>query len=178
VIKIRLQRAGRKNLPLWRVVATDSRAARDGRAVEILGQYDPRAADEEKLHIKIDRAKYWLKQGAKCSNTLLALLAHIGIDEHGGDISPRPWKKKKVKPVPEPQKAEAATEQATEEEAKPAEAKAPAQEATEEAPTEKAEPQPAAERPPTGPAAGEEEKPEAPAEETPVEETKPDQPSA
>ncbi|MDP6379915.1 MAG: 30S ribosomal protein S16 [Phycisphaerae bacterium] len=158
MIKIRLQRAGRRHVPLWRVVATDHRAARDGRAVEILGQYDPRAANDKKLNVKIDRIRHWLKTGAQCSETMGELLGHLGIDGRGNDIPPKPWheKKKKVKPVPvapakEVKAEEAPAEEATAEEAPAEEAKveeAPAEETkVEEAPAEepKAEEAPAEE---------------------------------
>ncbi|MDK1030635.1 MAG: 30S ribosomal protein S16, partial [Planctomycetia bacterium] len=137
MIKIRLQRAGRRHIPLWRVVATDHRAARDGRAVEILGNYDPREINEKKLRLKVDRVKYWLHRGAQCSQTMLELIAHIGIDGRGNDITPRPWKKQKVKAKPEP-KAETPPQEdaAAEEPAEEAAAEEPAEETAAEGPAE------------------------------------------
>jgi small subunit ribosomal protein S16 len=44
-VKIRLQRKGRIRLPIYRIVAADSKAPRDGRFIEILGQYDPKAGE-------------------------------------------------------------------------------------------------------------------------------------
>ena len=47
-VKLRLKKTGRKNRPSYRIVATDAHAKRDGKELEVLGHYDPRAADKEK----------------------------------------------------------------------------------------------------------------------------------
>lgn len=77
-VRLRLARYGSKKKPFYRVVATDSRAPRDGRFIEILGHYDPR---KEPSLVKIDkeRVQYWLSQGAKASETVEKLLKISGL---------------------------------------------------------------------------------------------------
>lgn len=72
MLKIRFQRIGRKNDPSFRAVLTDSRnSTKSGKFLEILGTYNPRAKDK-KAGRKLDaeRIKYWLGQGAQCSETM------------------------------------------------------------------------------------------------------------
>ena len=79
-VKIRLRRMGAKKRPFYRVVVADSRRARDGRFIEVLGYYNPCVEPPE---IKIDdtRATYWLGCGAQPSDTAEALLKKQGIYE-------------------------------------------------------------------------------------------------
>ncbi len=72
-VRIRLQRIGRPKRAYYRVVAIDQRAKRNGKPIEILGQYDP-VLQENKLSVKQDRVEYWLKNGAKPSDTVSSLL--------------------------------------------------------------------------------------------------------
>ncbi|GAB4306219.1 MAG: 30S ribosomal protein S16 [Myxococcota bacterium] len=69
-VVLRLTRHGAKGRPYYRIVAADSRSPRDGRFIEILGHYHPIEAQEKQVVIKHDRVNYWLKQGAKPSETL------------------------------------------------------------------------------------------------------------
>ena len=62
MVAIRLRRAGSKKRPFFRVVVTDSRAARDSRFVEILGHYNPRTKPAL-VHVDKERVDYWIKQG-------------------------------------------------------------------------------------------------------------------
>jgi small subunit ribosomal protein S16 len=78
LVKLRLRRIGRKKLPLYKIVAADSRTARDGRFIEALGNYDPNN-NPPKLDFKEDRVFYWLKTGAKPTNTVRNLLSSRGI---------------------------------------------------------------------------------------------------
>ncbi|CAI27576.1 30S ribosomal protein S16 [Ehrlichia ruminantium str. Gardel] len=66
-VKIRLARFGAKKRPFYRVVVADSRVARDGRFIELLGFYNPMLPKEHPsfLKVKIDRLKYWLSVGAQ-----------------------------------------------------------------------------------------------------------------
>ncbi|MDT8389317.1 MAG: 30S ribosomal protein S16 [Lentisphaeria bacterium] len=66
-VKIRLRRVGKRNAPAHRIVVADSRSPRDGRFIEILGQYDPRNKTET---IDLERAEYWLGEGAQASETV------------------------------------------------------------------------------------------------------------
>jgi small subunit ribosomal protein S16 len=73
MLSIRLRRTGTTKRPYYRVVVADSRSWRDGRFVEVLGHYDPRR-NPAVVQIDADRAKYWMGQGAKPSETVRSLL--------------------------------------------------------------------------------------------------------
>ena len=72
MVKIRLARGGRKKRPFYRVVAADSRMARDGRFLEVLGHYNPLSTPKE-IKFKFDRVDYWLGEGAQMTETVEAL---------------------------------------------------------------------------------------------------------
>ena len=74
MVVIRLRRAGSKKRPFFRVVVTDSRAARDSSFVEILGHYNPRKKPAL-VDVNKDRVDFWLKQGAQPSDTVRTLIA-------------------------------------------------------------------------------------------------------
>lgn len=77
MLKIRLQRVGRRNDPSFRVVCTDSRKGpKSGNNVEILGSYDPK---KDNIAIKGDRVEYWISQGAQVSDTVNNILRKEGI---------------------------------------------------------------------------------------------------
>ena len=73
MVVIRMRKAGSKKRPFFRVVVTDSRAARDSSFVEILGHYNPRRNPAELL-FKRDRVDYWLSRGAQPSETVRSFL--------------------------------------------------------------------------------------------------------
>ena len=75
MVSIRLSRTGAKKRPFYHLVVTDSRNRRDGRYIERLGFFNPIAAGgEDKLRIDLERADYWLDQGARPSERVAALL--------------------------------------------------------------------------------------------------------
>ena len=74
MVVIRMRKAGSKKRPFFRVVVTDSRAARDSSFVEILGHYNPRTKPA-KVTIDRERVDHWVGKGAKLSNTVRTLLA-------------------------------------------------------------------------------------------------------
>jgi len=78
-LTIRLTRTGAKKKPFYRVVVADSRKPRDGRIVEQVGTYNPKAVDN-KVTLKEDKVKYWLKQGARPSLTVRSFLKVKGIE--------------------------------------------------------------------------------------------------
>jgi small subunit ribosomal protein S16 len=90
-----MKRMGRANRAFWRIVATDRYAARDGRVLEELGHYDPLLGNADKVKINRERVVHWLKLGARPSDTCGQLLAHLGLDEAGNEIPPRPWAKRR-----------------------------------------------------------------------------------
>lgn len=74
-LKIRLQRQGRRHLPLYRIVVAEANAPRDGRFVESLGNYNPNPRNKDReLVLNIDRAAYWLSVGAQPSETAKRLI--------------------------------------------------------------------------------------------------------
>ena len=73
MLAIRLGRAGSKNRPFFRVVVTERARARDGRFVEVLGNYNPRTKPE-KLEVDRERLAHWLKVGAQPSDTVRTLI--------------------------------------------------------------------------------------------------------
>ena len=74
MVAIRLRRAGSKKRPFFRVVVTDSRAARDSSFVEILGHYNPRTKPAVVV-IDRERVDYWVKKGAQPSDSVRTLMA-------------------------------------------------------------------------------------------------------
>ena len=77
-VRIRLTRVGATKQPTYRVVVADSRKARDSRAIETIGHYNPRTEPIE-VNIDADKAKAWLAKGAKPSDTVERLFKNAGI---------------------------------------------------------------------------------------------------
>ena len=77
-VRIRLTRVGAKKQPTYRVVVADSRSARDSRAIETIGHYNPRTEPIE-VNIDADKAKAWLAKGAQPSDTVARLFTNAGI---------------------------------------------------------------------------------------------------
>ena len=78
MVKIRLRRVGRKNAPFYRILIADSQSPRDGKFIEIIGQYAPRQS-EGSLNVDEARANYWLDQGAQPTDTVRSLLRRAGV---------------------------------------------------------------------------------------------------
>jgi small subunit ribosomal protein S16 len=78
-VKIRLRREGRKKTPMFRIVVADSKAPRDGRFIEIIGQYQPRFGGDNALNLQLDRVNYWMDVGAEPSDTVRSLLRRAGV---------------------------------------------------------------------------------------------------
>ena len=79
-VRIRLTRVGSTKNPVYRIVVVDSRARRDGRAIETIGQYNPQM-NPSLIEIDADKAKKWLGEGAQPSRTVKKLLSIKGIDK-------------------------------------------------------------------------------------------------
>ncbi len=115
MLKIRLQRVGRKHEPSFRLVLTDSKnSTKSGKYLEILGNYDARRG--EKSEFKADRVSYWMSKGAKASDTVHNLLVSKKIIE-GKKINTLPKKKAILKDAPAEAPAEAVKEEVKAEEA-------------------------------------------------------------
>ena len=78
MVKIRLMRLGKRKQPYYRVVVADSRSPRDGRFIENIGLYHPRAHPSV-IEIDEDRALHWLQNGAQPSDPVRVLLQKTGI---------------------------------------------------------------------------------------------------
>ena len=139
-VKIRLMRVGKKKQPTYRVVVADARSPRDGRFLEILGQYAPRQ-EPSLVTIDSERALHWLNAGAQPTESAAKLLQIAGVwdayKESNGKVAasrPKPKSKAKtVKEVKEVKEAPAATAPA-------APAAAPAEEPVAEEPAAVAAP--------------------------------------
>ena len=76
MVKIRLRRMGAKKAPFYRIVVADSRCPRDGRFIEEIGTYDP-MAEGENIKVDLERAKYWISNGAQPTETVRGLLTKV-----------------------------------------------------------------------------------------------------
>lgn len=135
-IALRLSRGGAKKRPYYRIVAADSRRARDGKYLEQIGTYNPLLAkdDEKRVILNEERAKYWLGVGAQPSDRVARFLDKAGIRERDARNNPnkaKPGEKATERAEEKAEKATAAKE--AEEEAKKAAAEAPAEEAKDDA---------------------------------------------
>ena len=78
-VKIRLRRMGKKKAPIYRVVVADSRSPRDGKFIDEIGTYDPNQ-DPSVFKFDEEKAKQWLANGAKPTETVGKLLKQAGIE--------------------------------------------------------------------------------------------------
>ena len=75
-VKIRLSRHGAKKKPYYRIVVSDSRSPRDGKFIEQVGSYDPKAASGG-VKINKEKVEKWLKQGARPTQTVSELIKKV-----------------------------------------------------------------------------------------------------
>jgi small subunit ribosomal protein S16 len=154
-VKIRLMRVGKKKQPTYRVVVADGRSPRDGRFIEIIGQYAPRQ-EPSLVQIDEDSALAWLRKGAQPTEQVQKILMSTGVwEKYEADrskpadtkLNRKGYKTGKVAPGVKAEKPVNAGSDAPAEapaaEAAPAEADAPAEdapveEAAVEAPAEEA----------------------------------------
>ena len=78
MVKIRLNRMGAKKQPFYRIVVADSRSPRDGRFIEIVGNYDP-TKDPAIINVDEEKVMAWIKNGAQPTDTVRSLLNKKGI---------------------------------------------------------------------------------------------------
>jgi small subunit ribosomal protein S16 len=90
--KIKLMRLGKMREPHYRIVVADSRTKRDGRSIETIGEYHPKA-DPSIIRVDGERAAYWLGVGAQPTEAVAAILKVTGD-----------WQKFKGEPAPAPMK--------------------------------------------------------------------------
>lgn len=153
MLRIRLQRIGRKNLPAYRVVVAEKSQAVKKKYIDLVGHYLP-SQNPKVLEVDQDKIKEWIAKGAQPTDTVASLLKGLGMDGMDKYIGRRDKQRKK--------------KNAPEEEEAPAEAPAAEETASEEAPVEETP----AETPAEEPAQEEPKVEETPAEEAPAEEPK------
>lgn len=96
-VKLRLMRVGKKNRPLYRVIAVDSRRPRDSEYLECVGHYDPYIEDDlKKFRIDKRRVEYWLSVGARPTETVLSFLRKLKVS---GLIRPKRRSRRRRAPV-------------------------------------------------------------------------------
>ncbi|HKL94627.1 MAG TPA: 30S ribosomal protein S16 [Clostridia bacterium] len=78
MVKLRLTRMGAKKAPFYRIVATDSRKARNGQYIEQIGYYDP-TKEPSVISIDVEKAKDWLLKGAQPTDTVRNLFKQHGV---------------------------------------------------------------------------------------------------
>ncbi|MXY17243.1 MAG: 30S ribosomal protein S16, partial [Acidobacteria bacterium] len=136
MLTIRMRRVGAKKKPLFRLVVTESRTARDGAALEVVGHYNP-TAQPETVEVDRQRLRYWVDRGAQLSDTVRTLVARHPEAAAGAAAEETPA----AEPTPAPEPVE---ETATAAEAEPAavdaEPAAEAEPATEAEPAAESEP--------------------------------------
>ncbi len=80
MVKLRLTRMGATKAPFYRIVAMDSRKARDGKYIDQIGFYNP-VSEPKQIVIDADKAREWLANGAQPTDTVMGLLVSQGIVE-------------------------------------------------------------------------------------------------
>lgn len=82
MVRIRMQRLGRRHRPFYRINAVDVRTRRDGKVLENLGHYNPMDPDESKqVVLKGDKIKAWIERGAQPSESVMDMLGRAGMLE-------------------------------------------------------------------------------------------------
>ncbi len=87
MVRIRLTRVGAKKQPHYRVVVADQRSPRDGRFIEIIGNYNPRT-EPPTMVINQERALYWLRRGAQPSEAVQRMLDKTGVTDILEGVAP------------------------------------------------------------------------------------------
>ena len=101
--KIRLRRTGTTNDPSYRIVVSDMRFPRDGRFIEILGQYNPRKNGGDKVVLNAEQVAHWIDKGAQVSEAVRPLLKLKGVKLP----VPKTRRRTKAKAKPAPKSAAA-----------------------------------------------------------------------
>lgn len=78
MLRLRLQRKGRKKRPIWHLVVAESRSPRDGRIIELVGRFD-NVTEKKEVHLDEERILYWLDKGAQPSDSVRKILRSEGL---------------------------------------------------------------------------------------------------
>lgn len=132
-VRIRLTRVGATKRPAYRVIAIDKRRSRDGRALEILGFYDPLT---EPATVKLDTEKInsWIGKGAQPSDTVVKLMRQAEREAAAAKAGAEPEKPKRATRSTKPKASKKATAEAPADAAEPTVAETAAEEAAPAAP--------------------------------------------
>ena len=136
--RIRLQRAGMKRAPFYRVVVADERAPRDGKFIELVGRYNPRATPSV-VELDVEKVEAWIAKGAQPSEVVVKLLAIAKGEKEAPKGSSKVSKKAEAKAKAEADAKVKAAEDADKAKAEAAEAETAAAEAAAAKPEEAAE---------------------------------------
>ena len=90
-VSLRLSRGGSKKRPYYKIVASNSRAPRDGKYLEQVGTYNPLLAKDNSDRVRLveDRVRYWLGVGAQPTDRVARLLDKAGIKERAATVNPK-----------------------------------------------------------------------------------------
>jgi small subunit ribosomal protein S16 len=89
MVVIRMARGGAKNRPFYNIVVADSRMPRDGRFIERIGFYNPKAAENEpKYRIALDRVEHWVSKGAQPSDAVRKIIKRGKAEAAGQQAAP------------------------------------------------------------------------------------------
>jgi small subunit ribosomal protein S16 len=117
-----MKRIGRTHRPFYRICVMHQQNARDGKAIEEVGTYDPMVADKSKrVTLKLDRIEHWISVGAQPSDKVAVLIKKVKTGNFGTAKAPAPMQAPKERPKVAPAE-EGAAEAPAEGEAAPAEA--------------------------------------------------------
>ena len=89
MLSIRLTRMGRRHRPFYRIVLADSKRARGGRFLEVLGHYDP-LRKPQAIEIDVERVEEWISKGAQPSDTVRTLLKKVKTKTTDSDTTEKP----------------------------------------------------------------------------------------
>ncbi len=87
MVRIRLRRMGAKKSPFYRIVVADKRSPRDGRFIESIGTYNPHTQPET-VDLQMERAAYWLNNGAQPSDGVIRILQRVNLVDAKGNPVP------------------------------------------------------------------------------------------
>ena len=107
-VRIRMTRIGRKHRPFYRIVVIDRQKAREGKAIEEVGHYDPMVRDKAaRVKLNLERIEYWQSVGALPSDRVATLIKKVKTNRFGAGAAPPPLTPQKAPPPPAAPAAEA-----------------------------------------------------------------------
>lgn len=100
-VRIRMTRLGRKHRPFYRIVVIDRQKAREGKAIEEVGHYDPMVKDKSaRVKLNLERIEYWQSVGAQPSDRVATLIKKVKTNSWGAQKAPAPLTPQKAAPAP------------------------------------------------------------------------------